>query len=232
MPANMMIEKYKYGKWEVFKLREDRIEMDKENESLKNSEMIDFIDNSNLEGKNVVDGGSNIGLMSLILSEAVGDGLVYCFELQRVICQIGCANAILNNRFNIISFNMALSDRSGEMVGFSNIDYSGEYISSVGVRTESNSGSIDYYDRAKTVALDDLNIQNIGLIKLDIEGSEPQALDGMWKSIERWKPNLIIEISTGYLGDKANELIEKIKSRGYSITEGKGSNYYCKPIKI
>jgi FkbM family methyltransferase len=209
----------------VLKLAQDQIipEVDQD--------IIDFINKSNLSGKNVIDGGSNIGLISLLLSDAVGDnGLVYSFELQRIIYQIGCANAVLNGRNNIISLNAALSNESGKMVGFTSIDYFGERISSTGIRTEPELGSIDYYDRVKTIAIDDLNIQNVGLIKLDLEGSEPSALDGMWRTIDQWKPRMIIEISPGYLGNNANDLIEKIKSHGYSLTGNESYNYFCEPI--
>lgn len=194
------------------------------------SDMVDFISRSNLNGKNVIDGGSNIGVVSMFLSEAVGGGLVYSFELQRLIFQIGCANAILNSRPNIISFNAALSDESGNMVGFSDIDYGSEKVSSTGIRTEPKYGSIDYYDRVKTIALDDLNIQNVGLIKLDLEGSEPEALVGMKSTIQRCKPNMIIELSPGYLGDEGiQKTIDLIKSQDYSVTEGMNYNYFAEP---
>lgn len=193
-------------------------------------DMIEFIQSLDLSGKNVVDGGSNIGLASLVLSEAVGEGLVYAFELQRLVYQIGCANIILNGRQNVIAFNNPLSDCSGKMLGFTNIDYDGKNVSTVGVKTESDNGSIDYYDRAKSIALDDLNIQNIGLIKLDLEGHEPEALNGMWQSIDKWKPYLIIELSVGYLGDRVPLIIEQIEAHGYRVREASEYNYFAEPI--
>lgn len=210
----------------LLKLAKDQIQFSVD------EDMIDFIMQSNLSGKNVVDGGSNIGIMSLILSTAVGNtGLVYSFELQRIIHQVGCGNFILNGRSNIVSFNMALSDVSGQMVGFSAIDYSDHHVSSVGIRTEPKFGNIDYYDRIKTIALDDLNIQNVGLVKLDLEGHEPEALNGMWDTIDKWKPNLIIELSDGYLGtEKVKQTIVLIESHGYSVKEGLNFNYFAIPV--
>lgn len=219
------IEILQWNSCQILKLAKDQIipEVDED--------IVDFINKSNLSGKNVIDGGSNIGLISLLLSNAVGDnGIVYSFELQRIIYQVGCANAMLNGRHNIVSFNAALSNESGKMVGFTPIDYFGEKISSTGIRTEPLFGTIDYFDRAKTIAIDDLNINNVGLIKLDLEGNEPMALDGMWRTIDQWRPNMIIEISPGYLGNGANDLIELIKSHGYSLTGNESHNYFCKPI--
>jgi FkbM family methyltransferase len=50
--------------------------------------------------------------------------------------------------------------------------------------------------RAATVdeLVDELALQRLDLIKMDIEGAEPQALSGAWKSIERHRPQLAISI--------------------------------------
>jgi len=218
----------KVGDLSILKLTKDHIQF------TESEDMIAFIKKANLQGKNVIDGGSNIGLISLLLSTEVGgSGLVYGFELQRLIFQIGCGNVVLNGRSNVISFNAALSNISGNMVGFSTIDYSEEKVSSTGIRTEPTFGKIDYYDRVKTIALDDLNIQNVGLIKLDLEGHEPEALDGMWATIDKWKPYLVIELSNGYLGvQKVREMVSLIESHGYSITEGESFNYFAEPVYL
>lgn len=218
------IELVKWKDWSFLKLAKDRIDF------TIDSGMVNFINRSGLNGRNVIDGGSNLGIMSLFFSEAVGDGLVYSFELQRLIYQMSCGNMSFNGVSNVISFNAALSNVSGDMVGFSDIDYSAEQVSSTGIRTEPDFGKIDYYDRAMTVALDDLNIPNIALIKLDLEGHEPEALNGMWKSIDTWKPNMIIELSDGYLGEaKVKQTIQQIESHGYKVTAANSHNYFCEP---
>jgi FkbM family methyltransferase len=204
----------------VLKLVNDHIEFNVDDG------MINFINKTDLSGKNVIDGGSNIGLMSLLFSELLGDGKVYSFELQKVINQIGCDNMVLNGVKNVISHNAALSTYSGGEVGFSNIDYGAEQVSSTGIRVEPNGAM----DMVKTIALDDMSIPNIGLIKLDLEGSEPEALNGMWKSIGKWRPNMIIELSDGYLGEKkVKQTIQQIESHGYYVTKASNHNYFCEP---
>lgn len=204
----------------VLKLAKDHIDF------ILDAEMINFINKAELNGKNVIDGGSSIGLMSLLFSEVIGDGFVYAFELQKTIHQIACYNIEINAVKHVVLLNAALSSRSGEEVGFSSIDYGADQVSSTGIRVEP-AGAID---RVKTIALDDLNIPNIGLIKLDLEGSEPEALSGMWKSIDKWKPNMIIELSDGYLGEeKVKQMISQIQSHGYSITTASNQNYFFEP---
>lgn len=44
-----------------------------------------------------------------------------------------------------------------------------------------------------TLAIDDLNLQNVDMILVDVEGAELEAMKGATQTIERWRPDLIIE---------------------------------------
>ena len=46
---------------------------------------------------------------------------------------------------------------------------------------------------ALAVRLDSLGLSDVRLIKLDLEGHEPQALAGARETIERWRPMILIE---------------------------------------
>lgn len=220
------IRKIKWKGFRFIKIKEDSAgaKLDKD--------LVEFIKECNLAGKIVVDGGSNIGVLTVLFSREVGEGgLVYAFELQRLIFQVGCANTILNLCGNVIAFNKALSESSGNYVGHTKIDYGSKKISSVGVKTEQDLGHKEYFDRTQTIALDDLNLDNVGLIKLDLEGHEPEALNGMWRTIERNKPFLIIELSEGYLSEETiNSTVEKIRQLGYYLYRDSDCNYLGKPI--
>jgi len=224
--VELKVKKYRSHRFSFFQLLHDNIQV------FINKDMIEFLSHINLKNKNIIDGGSNVGLHSLYFSRRTGKkGTVHAFEIQPVIYKLGCDNAVMNNKKNIVHYNLALSDKSGESVGFSEIDYTSESVSSGGIRTEAALSGNDHCGSIRTIALDDLDIQNIGLIKLDLEGYEPKALAGMWKSIDRWKPYLIIELSPGYLLDGKDErTIEEIKSHGYSVTEGGSFNYFFEPI--
>ncbi len=190
-----------------------------------NEDILAFLDSIDISGKNVIDGGSNVGIYALVFSYCIGNGgLVFCFEIQETINDLCKENIILNKRENIFCFNLALSDKSEQLVGYTQIDYSQTSISSVGVKTEQG-GEI----KVKTTAIDDLGFQNIGLIKLDLEGYEPKALDGAWATIDRDKPYMIIELSPIYLDNKQSETIEKIKSHGYLVEGISDCNYLCTP---
>lgn len=191
-----------------------------------------FLKAIDIKGRAVIDGGSNIGLYAMKFATMIGKfGKVFSFEVQPEIEKIARMN-YANNVFksNIISFNCAVSNVSGEMVGFTDIDYYGDKMSSAGIKTEPLLASES--KKVTTIAIDDLIIQNVGLIKLDIEGYEPKALEGLWKTIERDKPYLIIELSDGYLGKEiVADTIEKIESRGYYYLSDKSFNYFFIPLK-
>lgn len=194
-------------------------------------QIMDFLKRIDIKGKNVVDGGSNIGIYSLMFSRLIGKkGHVHAFEIQSELNNIAFKNSTNNNKKNITFHNNALSDNSTSMVGFTHIDYNAENISSVGVRTEPELRGQPHCGEVRTIAIDDLNIENIGVIKLDLEGSEPKALDGMWKTIDKYKPYLIIELSPVYLNGKQQETINKVISHGYSVKELSDHNYIFEPI--
>ena len=69
--------------------------------------------------------------------------------------------------------------------------------------------------RVNVKKLDDLNLQNIGFIKIDAEGSEQEVLKGAKKLIKKYKPTLLIEIEERYLQISIEESLRKILSLGY-----------------
>jgi len=60
-----------------------------------------------------------------------------------------------------------------------------------------------------------LTHQNIGFIKIDVEGHEREVIDGSKKIIEKCKPNMLIEIEEKYSKKSVNETINYITSYGY-----------------
>ncbi len=66
------------------------------------------------------------------------------------------------------------------------------------------------------VALDDVLTERVDFIKIDVEGYEGQVLEGARKSLERWKPNLFLEIHPAMLaGSHTLESILDLLSRYY-----------------
>lgn len=94
---------------------------------------------------------------------------------------------------------------------------------------EGNAGAIHVEDGAETflTTIDSLNIDGCDLIWLDIEGYEELALKGAAKTIEKYKPAVIIEeksILAELHGLKPEGAVQWLKSRGYFRVMSRGND--------
>jgi FkbM family methyltransferase len=65
----------------------------------------------------------------------------------------------------------------------------------------------------ETIRLDGLDVSDVGLIKIDVEGHELAALRGAEGIVKRWKPNLIVEVEERH--SPAADTLGLIESWGY-----------------
>lgn len=108
---------------------------------------------------------------------------------------------------NINLFNLALSDTSKKSMIYVNHSASG--LSSLENKSESF-----LKEEINTQILDDLNVlkkDEIGLIKIDVEGHEINVLKGGMETIKKTSPLLLIE----YQGSHKKELLSLIKELLY-----------------
>lgn len=123
----------------------------------------------------VVDVGANIGYYTTLLAKLVGNsGMVYAFEPDQENYQVLKRNIEANGLTNVVAENLAVSDRTREI----NLFYTGDkgdqrtYDSKDGRKhVVINATSLDDYFRGKNTRID--------FIKVDIQGSEGEALLGM-----------------------------------------------------
>ncbi|MDE0242484.1 MAG: FkbM family methyltransferase [bacterium] len=64
--------------------------------------------------------------------------------------------------------------------------------------------------------LDDLELGDIGFIKIDVEGFEARVIDGARETIARCRPAMLIEIEERHTGEPPSALIERIVALGYA----------------
>lgn len=141
-----------------------------------------------------MDIGSNIGLHSLFaacfLHQRGGKGKVYAFEpVPRLRDQLSRSVA-LNGFDNVIILEFACGNEKKTSTIFHNLGNMGA--SSLTTALEGSVGTSVQIKR-----LDDQfgARTRVDLIKIDVEGYEPQVLDGAKELIEAQKPVLIIEFS-------------------------------------
>ncbi len=79
------------------------------------------------------------------------------------------------------------------------------------------------FDREQTVEvdvrrLDDFQFQNVGFIKIDVEGHELAVLRGGWETIKRDRPNLLIETQASHCEGCPEAVVELLATLGYAAT--------------
>jgi FkbM family methyltransferase len=143
----------------------------------------------------VVDIGANIGYYSLITALKAIGGRIYAFEPDPGNFERLTTNIALNKISNIIPVPLALSNEAGsrslyisgkENRGMSSFHHPSQYFSG-------------HIKSIKTFRLDQwwklYGKGKISLVKMDIEGAELLALEGMKSILELYRPVVFVEIS-------------------------------------
>lgn len=162
-------------------------------------------------GWTVADLGAHIGYFTLLLAKLVGrQGRVVAFEpnpanfhaLQENVRANGYENVVLelkavSNSCGLVSMYMRASSSEGSLVG-----EFGEPVPVQGITLDS------YWRHLGNPALH--------LIKMDIEGAEDLAVEGMAEILERHRPIIIVEIHAPNDG-KPSCSLDCLKRRAYQL---------------
>lgn len=136
-------------------------------------------------GDTVVDIGANVGYFTLLFAKLVGkEGKVYSFEPDPRNFQLLQRTLERNGLTQVKAVQKAVSDKADEFLLYQTASWaantltSSEHVSTVSVQV---------------VALDEFlsDESNISFIKMDMDGSEPLAIQGMTQLIRR-SPNLTV----------------------------------------
>jgi FkbM family methyltransferase len=174
------------------------------------------------DGVVAIDCGANIGVHTIEWATAMtGWGSVVAVEAQERIYYALAGNIAVNNCFNAIAMNAAVSSVPGIMqipvpdylqpASFGSLELKPR------AETEFIGQPIDY---SKTVAVQQISIDAMALprvdfIKLDVEGMELEALAGAAQTIARSHPVFLVEaIKTG-----RENLRAFFEQQGYKIAD-------------
>lgn len=175
-------------------------------------------------GMTVIDIGANIGYYALMEAKAVTEsGHVYAIEPEPRNFELLCKNVKLNNYRHIDIFQVGISDETG----FANL-YVSEHSNLHNLLRPLKASNKDSVIKIKTYRLDDFisehNIMpsNINIIRMDIEGHEVKALEGMINTLRETKMiNLFIEFHPQYIKDIPGYSLEStmdlLVSQGFKI---------------
>lgn len=169
-------------------------------------------------GCTVVDGGAHIGLYALLAAARVGDGMVLAFEPDPLNFRALLVNVARNRLTNVRALPKALTDAVATTTLHSSAATMG---SSLVPRADI--GRVRRF-RVETTTLD-RELEGLALshlvIKLDVEGSEPQALHGMRTALARaYSVVLIVEVNPFALrqaGASPQALVEDLTGLQFQI---------------
>jgi FkbM family methyltransferase len=167
-------------------------------------------------GDGFIDGGANIGVYAMLAASLVGPGgRVIAFEPFPTHAERLRANATLNGFAQVELRAAALTDHSGTVLFVTNRDVSNR----IQTRTDADTDTIEVLCTTLDEAVAGLPQFTIG--KLDLEGSEIDALKGAARLLREGNPGVwIIEWNLGLIGKRghrAEELTDLLAEHGYRL---------------
>lgn len=192
----------------------------------KDRHLVELFEAAVQPGARVLDGGAHWGYFTLLAAKAAGpSGAVVAFEpdprsFERLRWNVQ-ANE-LGDRVRLV--NAALADHEGEQPLFTHpLHHS--WTSLFELPGSTRTGSIETLSADHALGDDG----PIDVVKLDVEGSELQALRGMRRMLGSWRPTLFLECHPTALsraGSSVGELLSELRAAGYAaqaIDERDGS---------
>jgi len=173
-----------------------------------------YVDNAKL----AIDVGGNIGSYTYPLSRLAKQ--VVTFEPNPLYLE-----RLRALRLNNVTFeDAALSDRSGSAPLRIPVAASGEEDQGMAsIDKRAIPGEISRAFDVKTRRLDDYGFDNVGFVKIDVEGHEEAVLQGALQTLERNRPVLLVEIeerrNPGAVG-RVREQLRELGFAGYLFRDG------------
>jgi FkbM family methyltransferase len=194
---------------------------------------IDLLPFALRRGETAIDMGANFGLYSYHLSRQVGprgkviafEPVPFTFETLRMVARLlrlGNVELVLkgcSDKPGTIRFTVPVQDSGAMMAGQS-------YISSRNDEHDGREQQVRWQStrevQGEVVALDLFlpDVQDVSLIKADIEGAELLAFQGAAAMIDRYLPSVICEINPWFLqgfGMRLEDLTDFFFRRGYQL---------------
>ncbi len=168
--------------------------------------------------------GANIGEFTLYCAKRLTGGEVYSFEPVGALHRRLATNVALNGLANVRLLKLALAEAEGEMDIYASNRAGTDGSRNAGLPTLYGDAENGVVESVSVTSLDrfvsEQRLDQIDFIKMDIEGAELSALRGGARTLERFRPTIIIEVNdatcrrAGYDGD---EILGFLGSLGYAF---------------
>jgi FkbM family methyltransferase len=159
--------------------------------------------------RDAVDIGANKGVWTLHLSRYARH--VHAFEPNPKVYRWLKRYA---NKPNVTASNLALSDASGT-AELRVPKYARGYSNQHGSLSADNASASFGTVAVKTETLDELHLEDVGFIKIDVEGHELSVLRGARATLSRCHPTLVVELEERHTKRRIEDLIAEVEAYGY-----------------
>lgn len=174
-------------------------------------------------GAQVIDVGANIGMLTLPLARAVGNGRVVSFEPDPVNRARLEEHLEMNRVGNVTVLPFGLGAEAGRSELYKVVDTNSGMNR---ILTGPVPAHAYPHSTIEVRRLDDLwpelGLDGLDVLKVDVEGFELSVLRGAARTIERHKPVLFIELDDDNLrenGSSAAHLVQWLHDRGYAVED-------------
>ena len=174
-------------------------------------ELVSLLKKTLKPGMTVFDLGANIGYFSVIAAALVKyNGQVHAFEPM--------PQNLVRLRKNLEPFHWAVAHpyAVGNVTGEVPIRYSDREAGWASIHEQHRPGNLQCNSVVSVIRLDDWlqtnSVNRIDFIKLDIEGSELDALLGARRMLSHFRPTIVAETKCGWHHD---EILELLNVQGY-----------------
>ena len=148
-----------------------------------------FIESNYNKQSEIIDIGANIGNHSLFFAKYLDCSKIHMFEPVQKNIDL-CRRNLKEFPDKCILHGIALSDKSGYMTLYNS---QRENFGGFSLHCYSNGTSFLVEENIKVETLDSFNLNNISMIKIDVENHENEVLNGARQTILRNKPIIFIE---------------------------------------
>lgn len=178
------------------------------------------------KGNTILDVGTNIGAVSLPFAQTVGrGGKVISFEPHPITHQKLLKNLSLNDFPQVIPIQKGLGDAPATFT-ISTIDEHNPGRNRILSDSKTEEFEVLEQHQIEVDTLDrvvaELGLEQVDLIKIDVEGFELKVLQGATHVLSEFDPKLFIELDDKHLqsqGGSAKALIVFLEERGYELFE-------------
>lgn len=186
----------------------------------------------------VLDIGANIGLFCILGANKIGrNGKIYAFEPIKKTFETLQQNLVINNISNVIPSRLALSNMAGKVTfsiptDIENVE-GGDAFNSMNIGTSNIMGADEVDCTMLDVFIAEHKIEQVDLIKIDIEGAEMLCFEGAKVLLGSSNPPIIIMECAESLCCRFNytvfDVLDYLNQFGYTFEQYENGQWLALP---